>query len=611
MNRPQFHQVRWRLRLALVLCVVGAWPDPGHAATVSVGRDAGQPGSLCQFDRLQAAVDSLPNDGAIHLVEVQADRYTRPVDTLRVAGGRRLRIVTAFRGSSGCTEPETQMQARIDTPTSSLEGGRQLVVLGGADIELERIVLADGGNGGILVRDARLVLRSVRISEQRTPAQASGAAVVIEGGTLVAIDSAFNFNQAGANGGALFCARSAGRSGQLAIVGNSTFQFNRARHGGAVYLFRGCEMLLFDAPLFASNQAVLDGGAIATEPATGIGDGSSVAIVHRARFIGNLAGQDGGAVQIAANNTLEAGAGSVPEFADNVANRAGGALHVSGTGVPVALAGARFAGNSATVEGGAIAVRQRRSTLLADCSASEPDSEDYCAMFRANTVASEAGSARRGGALFVDNGGLLIVDGYAFGGSRGPRSLNGDSGGLVAWVGDGGLHLANALVFDSGPGLQSDSHLFLVQRDGSATFVFNTMVDAAAGSTVFIQPGGTVRMAGNIIAGNAAGVINNGGTLTGTCNNVQLGTAPAPVDPGFVATPQGRYRLAIGSAMRNGALGCDPSRLPPGFRAPALDLLGRERIQSGEAPMAIDLGAIEFRGADERLFSAGFEAAPR
>jgi predicted outer membrane repeat protein len=612
MKSHSFHQVRWRLRLALVLCVVGAFPDAADAVTFRVGLDAGQAGSVCQFDNMQTAINALPNDSDLHTIQLQAGDYSRPIDTLRVTAGRRLRVITSFRAGSGCTEPETSARARIAPPTSTLESGRQIVALGGADLELVRVIVSSGSNGGLLQRDSRIVLRDVRVDDQRTPAQASGAGAVVEGGSLQLIDSSFIDNHAGANGGAIFCSRGVNNSALVTVADGSAFMFNRARHGGAIYLFRGCTLQVHDTPLFFGNVAAQDGGAIGTEPVTaGTENMNAVEIDDAPRFMGNEAGGDGGAMAIDAGNALVAEDGSLPEFGDNTAGGAGGALFVTGAGPSLHLAGARFQDNSAGTEGGAIATRARVAMLLADCAVGEPDSEDYCALFRGNSVASQAGAIRRGGTLSISDGGALIVEGYAFRDSRGPRTLNGDSGGVIAAVGAGSLHLANALVFDSGPGLQTDSHLFLVQRDGSATFVFNTMVDAAAGSTVFIQPGGTVRMAGNIIAGNAAGVINNGGTLTGTCNNVQLGTAPAPVDPGFVATPQGRYRLAIDSAMRNGALGCDPSRLPPGFRAPSLDLLGRDRIEAGEQPMAIDLGAIEFRPRDERIFSNGFESAPR
>jgi hypothetical protein len=606
------HQVRWRLRLALVLCVVGAWPDAGHAVTVRVGLDAGQPGSLCQFDRLQAAVDSLPNDGATHTVQLQADTYARPVDTLRVADGRRVRIATVFGAGSGCARLENSAQARIAPPSSTLESGRQVVALNGADLELIRTTLSGGANGALLIRDARISLRDAQVENQRTPAGASGAGAVVEGGSLVASNTVFSDNLAGANGGAVFCARSASSGGQVAIAGLSAFIANKARHGGAVYLFRGCILQLIGTPLFLDNEAALDGGAVATEPvAAGPDTSNTVEIATFPTFTGNTAGRNGGALEIDAGNALLADPGSVPQFFENRAGRAGGALYLAGAGPAAALAGALFQENRAVVEGGAIALRQRAATLLADCADREPINEDYCAQFRANSVASAAGAIRRGGTVAIDEGGQLVIEGYAFRASRGPRTLDGESGGVIAAIGQGSLNLTNALVFDTDPELTADAHLFLVRPGGTATFAFSTMVDAAGGTTVFIQPGGTARLAGNIIAGNAAGVVNGGGTLTGTCNNVQLGTAPAPVDPGFVTTPQGRYRLAIGSAMRNGALGCDPARLPPGFRAPALDLLGRERVEPGEAPMALDLGAIEFRAGDERLFGDGFEGQQR
>jgi hypothetical protein len=365
----------------------------------------------------------------------------------------------------------------------------------------------------------------------------------------------------------------------------------------------------FDDPLFQDNLASVDGGAIGTDPNDGGStDRNGITIHGRARFNDNNAGGRGGAVSVVAGNTLQGLDASLPTFDDNIAGAGGGALFLSGAGQAVRLAGAHFVDNRSLRDGGAIAVHQRELALLADCNTDEGVFDHYCATFEGNLAATNQPTAAvRGGAVFVDGGAHVRIDGYAFRRSRGPQTLTATTGGVVAAVGAGVLHLANALVFDTDPDMTPQSHLFLVRSGGRIQMEFNTVVDTPGGSVLVVQPGAQAHLVGNIFAGNTVGVVNAGGTLAGTCNNVQLGAAAVPLDPGFIRTPEGRYRLGGASAMRNRGLTCNPSALPPGFVPPVLDLVGRRRVDAGEQPMAIDLGAIEFRERDERLFHDGFE----
>lgn len=610
MNVHSFHQVRWRLRLALALCVVGAWPDAGRAATVSVGLDAGQAGSACQFGSVQAAIAQLPAGSDAHVIELQADDYARQIDSIRVAG-HTVQVVTTFAAGSGCQQRVDDARALIAPVDPLLEGGRQILVHQAGSLELRRVEVATSGNGGALVRDSRLILRDSRFRDHQTPEQSSGAAVVVEGGQLIIDNSLFDENRAGANGGAVFCTRGAAHPATVSVTGDTRFIDNAGRHGGAIYLFRGCSLSLFGDPVFEDNLAAENGGAIATEANDG---GSAVrngiAIHGGARFADNLAGGRGGALSISAGNTLQGLAGSLPVFADNTAGFGGGALFLSGAGEPVRLAGVRFIDNRSFRDGGAISAHQRELALLSDCNGDQGAFDHYCAIFEGNLAeTNQTTAAVRGGAVFVDGGAQVRIDGYAFRRSRGPQTLTAITGGVVAAVATGELHLADALVFDTAPELTPQSQLFQVRSGGRIRIDFSTIVDTPGGTVLAIQPGGQAHLVGTIIAGNAAGVVNSGGILAGTCNNVQLGAAAAPLDPGFITTPEGRYRLGSASAMRDRALTCIPSALPPGFVPPVLDLVGRRRVEAGEPSMAIDLGAIEFRDSDERLFADGFEGA--
>lgn len=550
-----------------------------HAVTVRVGLDAGQPGTACEHRIPQHAINALPNDGQTHRIELQADRYL-DADAAILVDGKQIEIVTVYARGSSCRTP-ANARAELIASNTGLDGGRTIVARNGGRVRLERLSVTSNMAGGLLLRNGFVQLIDSVVSHHRSPVGASGAGVVIEGGALEVHDSVLADNVAGANGGAVFCSASNSLDASVIVSGSSRFIANRASLGGAFYLFRGCQLALEDDPELRANVAVVDGGAIATEPQAG-GPPDRNEVLLRA----------GG------------------RFHDNAAGRDGGALYVSGAGPIAMLRNGLFQDNVAAEAGGALAVRGRPMALQADCSNDETLLENYCAMFDGNAVPTpdaDSDAVRRGGAVHVDGEAVLSIDGYAFRHSREPATTNGDSGGAVAAVDTGHLHLASSLVFDSQPDSAASTNLLLLRAGATATLSFNTLVDAPAGTTLFIHPGASAHLIGNIIAGNAAGVVNGGGLLRGTCNNAQIGAAPPPRDPGFLTTPSGRYRLAPDSLMRDRGLTCDPDLLPPGFQLPQRDLLGRQRVTSDEAPMAIDLGAIEFHPNDDSIFGSGFD----
>lgn len=575
-----------------------------HAVTLKVGTTPAGAGSDCQFRTPQEAIDALPAVDEIHVVELESGPYANADAAIEVDGVR-VRIVTRYERNSGCRAPAT-LRAQLVANGTALEGGRTVVVRNGGHLTLEAVDVRGNRSGGALVRDAHLVLQSAAIDANGTPAGASGAGVVIEGGTLKLQDARMSGNAAGANGGAIFCSHGTEFSALVLASGTSRIEDNRANHGGAVYLFHGCTLSVDDEVVFAGNSALLDGGAIGTEPA---GDSplsrNLVVLGDEPDFIDNRAGRDGGAIELDGENGLEARPQSLPRFEGNEALRAGGALAVLASGARAQVGAARFVGNRAGARGGAIAVEGGSAAVRADCAHEDTVAEAYCASFERNEVASDAFEVRSGGSLYLGGEGELWIDAYAFRDSRGPATLNAESGGVVAAVDSGLLRIGNSLVFDTTEGLAGDTHMFQV-NGGIAQFLFDTMVDTPDGSVIFVQPAGTVELVGNIIAGNHAGVVGDG-TIRGTCNNAQLGTDPAPRDPGFATTPAGRYRLAPGSAMIDRALGCDPDDLPPDFVLPERDLDGRTRVLPGEPAMALDLGAFEFRAVTDRVFGDGFD----
>jgi hypothetical protein len=179
------------------------------------------------------------------------------------------------------------------------------------------------------------------------------------------------------------------------------------------------------------------------------------------------------------------------------------------------------------------------------------------------------------------------------------------SGGIVAAVNTGFLKVSNSIVYDNIEGLSPTTHLFYLMG-GRTQFSFNTMVGTPAGTVVFLQPTARAEFIGNIIADNSAGIVGSG-TITGTCNNAQLGSAPAPLDPRFVTTGAGRFRLAPDSLMIDRALICSSGSLPADYEFPLVDLDGRVRREPGEEARELDLGAFEFSIDNDRIFQSNFE----
>src|SRR5690606_8989116 len=93
------HRAAAACAAALALAATSA-----HAVTVKVGPSAGLPDSNCQFDSVQAAIDSLPEDNAQHVIELEARDYLDDSATFVVAG-RSVRVATRYEQFSGCTLP--------------------------------------------------------------------------------------------------------------------------------------------------------------------------------------------------------------------------------------------------------------------------------------------------------------------------------------------------------------------------------------------------------------------------------------------------------------------------------------------------------------------------
>jgi predicted outer membrane repeat protein len=473
---------------------------------------------------------------------------------------------------------------------------------------LESVNVLGNQRGGLLVRNSSLDIRSGIVANHSTPAGSSGAGIVIEGGFLTIENSRINGNAAGANGGAVFCARGANVSSSVIVRGQSRILQNTAIRGGGIYQFQGCSLQINEGVLLEDNTADLDGGAIGTDPGTVALEERNVLVLSgTVSFLGNIAGRDGGAISLAGFNTMEARPLSMARFTDNQAGRHGGAIDIANSGAQGGLRAAQFLLNDAGVRGGAISVGGGIMSLVADCAAGNTVDENYCAFFEENQVLNEGSLARSGGSLSL-HGGILSIDGFAFRNSNGPSTVTSDSGGVIAFIDSGFLRIVNSLVYDNPQVTSTIQHLFQL-NGGRTEFSFNTMVDLVAGSVLFSRPGATAEFVGNIIAGNNAGITGDG-NISGTCNNVQLGGDAVPVDPRFVTTAAGRYRLAEDSPMIGLGLSCRNSSLPADYNFPQKDLDGNARVVAGEEERQVDLGAFEYTLDADAVFANGFEAQP-
>jgi len=165
-----------------------------------------------------------------------------------------------------------------------------------------------------------------------------GGAVFIGGtsGNGTIVNSTFNHNHAGENGGALDWNSTIGR------LINSTFFNNTAKYGGATYRGANSTGGFGYNNKYISNHAEINGGAIDWNAAGGN-------ITH-SEFRDNTAGQNGGAVYVGANGTTAYITDAV--FTNNSAGIDGGAVNWAASNGHILTS--RFDYNTAGQNGGAV-----------------------------------------------------------------------------------------------------------------------------------------------------------------------------------------------------------------------------------------------------------------
>lgn len=194
--------------------------------------------------------------------------------------------------------------------------------------------------------------------------------------------------------------------------------------GGAIFVANESSVYWSGRTTFTSNEAFLDGGAIASPPpdAEKNQKSSTLAIMGETAFINNTCGANGGALAMFGALSLTIDTEDV-SFIGNSAGAAGGAVIVSGTGVGPVFSDVSFISNSAKVGGGVYVVGSGNTKHTLALGAQNP-TKYYRCLFMSNRATATGGAIDSAAgqdvivdSVFMDNtagvGGALRLAGTA------------------------------------------------------------------------------------------------------------------------------------------------------------------------------------------------------
>lgn len=568
-----------------------------HALSVTAGADPD-----CDFASPAAAIAAVTAGDLEILLQGRPSSGSTDLGVYRaaftVSGSRTVTI----RGVQSCSDdgPATHRPQLSRPQAGTID--RRLIVASGGDtrLSIENVDIVDTLQGAVGIESgARFDARGVLFAQHRTPAAVDGGAIRLARGSVFLGDVVFVDNQSGGSGGAIACEDASSgapssiefESGEVEFGGPSIG--NRAAlDGGAVYLGRNCSLRRTGSSVvrFENNIAGRDGGAIALADMFAAPARRAILRLGRAEpvedgfealdFVTNFATRDGGALHLGSQAELELGRAmsstasihGVARFLGNEAGRDGGAIAVLG---PVhadpalergaANIAASFLGNRAQ-RGGALWVDGGRRVELepSRCRSVEAALRDrYCNEFVFNTAQGASSRPALGGAVHLTGGSELRIAGYHFFGNDARLAAGVAPNGSVASVEGGStLRLVHSLLHQNGhddpnPGDGIPDTTTMIDLRGAGNhlqMVLSTMVEQRGAEIVRVQSGATARFVGAVAKDNpAAGISAPAGAVSGVCNRVPLNGLPPPADPGFVPDPgtaRGRFRLAQDSPMR-------------------------------------------------------------
>jgi predicted outer membrane repeat protein len=329
---------------ALVLRVPAA-----HAATITVAAGAVDVDGADGLCSLIEAIENANDDAATH-----ADCAAgNGADTIELAGGATYELTANLGGGFGLPAISDDLLIRGNGATI-----RRPLGIGnfglmnnapGNELTLRNMTLQDGNNqitgGGAVYNSGHLTANNVTFLSNSALITLNGGAIYVNpsasGTSLSIINSSFDDNTAGGDGGAIY---GSGSNWQIRIR-NTTFDNNSAADdGGAIYLSQEPGIGYIGYSTFTNNDtAVGDGGAIYF-----FSTGGETFPLDHVTISSNEAGGGGGGIYVSGNADVEV---QFSELSGNTAPN-GGAMVAFGGAYTVTQSA--ITGNTATNLAGGI-----------------------------------------------------------------------------------------------------------------------------------------------------------------------------------------------------------------------------------------------------------------
>ncbi len=439
--------------------------------------------------------------------------------------------------------------------------------------------VANNRGGGI---DARQVTSPLTIRASHAARAGLGQAPVFEN------------NRAGSmGGGALFYSSTTGMALWIENASGAPARFagNTSAGAGGALMVNGAFAELPQHVEMVDNMAGTHGGAVWATAGATVWVRADVPD-WLARFSGNVAGGNGGAFAASGSALLLdwVVVGDAP-FSPNRALRGGG-IHVNNGSLR--LRNARVRSNSASLLGGGIVMNSNGDHVIAgvlgsgQLAGAQPlprcqplllPADRYCSEVASNQVPGPDG--RGGGVVAAFTGSVQI--------SHTALQVNAAAAASALDIGQETRVLLDTVL------VSGHSRAVAVGAQGELAMQSSTLAGNGPDTLWLDDAGGTrLAMYDSILWDNSGGLVGGASaTIDGDCNVTQSLRIPGmQMDPGFVTTARGAYRLG----------GLSPARdlCPAGA---SLDLDGQARPDGLNA----DAGAFEVTPDSPVLFVDGFE----
>ena len=324
---------------------------------------------------------------------------------------------------------------------------------------------------------------------------ASGGAVYQAGGTLT-VSGSMSENTSTSNGGAVYQA-----NGTLTVEESGSLSDNSAaENGGAVYQANGT---LTNSGEIRGNSAANGGGIYRVNGMLTVGGTLS----------GNTASENGGGFYTTGGTVnVTATFGGEAEGAGNSAAN-GGAIYVSGT--TLNLNGAKFSGNKATTNGGAV-YALNANTVIGGTWSNNAATEGTAASFNGNAATGNGGAVyMEGGSVTVKNANSTLTDNSAINGG----GIYATSGAIT--VNNGWLESNEATA--NGGAIYAESASVTVNGGVLGGTGKGNKANQGNGGAIYAGSG-TVTISGGTLSGNSAGRGESEDTTLGLGGAIYAGT---------------------------------------------------------------------------------------